>query len=345
MKWTWFYMLIGGTFIIKLIESSRTATLINEAQQLKQVTKKPIMLISSTPRQGFDVYLNPNETNTWQLPYTNKAFASVVSDSLEEVPYPKQAMSEWMRVADTVLVNTHSIFSPEAWLDLRHHYVFMGQQTILVTPTINWAVAGGVGYFFYKRHKRMEKALPEEETEPEVAEEEEVVSPPPEEERKELPPPKVEPAPILSPEELEQLSGMEEMKTGKQINKSNLQSSIVNLQCPKPPCVNLSIGDAVTSPKVENLVFDPQHLPEEHNRQVLSQLEKKPADTATLFGVLDKITDPEERKSTLQVAYENVKMGGKVFVKVEEPKKYLMDVKQIFPSARIKQGMITGVKK
>jgi len=46
----------------------------------------------------------------------------------------------------------------------------------------------------------------------------------------------------------------------------------------------------------------------------------------------------------LQVAYENVKPGGKVFVKVEEPKKYLTEVKQIFPSAKIRQGIITAVK-
>ena len=337
MKWTWIYITLGGIFVIKLIESSRTIALINEAQQLKQVTKKPIMLVSSNPRQGFDVYLNPNETIAWQLPYTNKAFASIVSDSLEEIPYPKQAMAEWMRVADTVLVNTHSIFSPEAWLDLRHHYVFMGQQTISIKPAINWSIAGGVGYFFYRRRRQEErKALPQEEETTEAAlrcEASEAISPPSEERKALPPPPEIEPAPIISPEELSGIAAT-----------FLLPSSI------KKGTVNLSIGSdeaLVTELKakgVESLVFDPQRLPQEHNRQILSQLESKPADSATLFGVLDRISDPEERKSALQVAYENVKLGGKVYIKVDEPQKYLTKVKQVFPVAKIKQGIITAVK-
>lgn len=340
MKWTWIYMLVGGAFVVKLIESSRTIALINEAKQLKEVTKKPIMLISSNPRQGpllggggvgFDVYLNPNETITWQLPYMNKAFASIVSDALEEMPYPKQAMTEWMRVADTVLVNTHSIFSPEAWLDFRHHQVFMGQQTILVNPSTNWAIAGGVGYFFYRRHKRIvdkKEALPEVEEE----EEAEAISPP--EERKALsPPPEIEPAPIYHPSV--RISPEEFMGTHSQFRKGTINLGIGSDE---------ALSEELKAQGVENLVFDPQNLPEEHNRQILNQLEGKPADSATLFG-LDKVSDPEERQSALQVAYENVKLGGKIFVKVEEPKKYLTEVKQIFPSTKISQGLITGVKK
>lgn len=369
MKWTWIYIALGGSFIIKLIESSRTIALINEAKQLKEVTKKPIMLISSNPRQGFDVYLNPNETITWQLPYMNKAFASIVSDALEEIPYPKQAMTEWMRVADTVLVNTHSIFSPEAWLDFRHHYVFMGQQTIPVSPTTNWAIAGGVGYFLYRRRKRLGngKVLPEAE-EPEVFP---IKIPLPPLQRgninqqstidnprainnqqstipKALPPPKVEPAPIYHPS-----GGLGGVRISPEEFMGTIppQSSIFNLPSSiKKGSVNLSIGldetlnTELKEKGIENLTFDPQHLPEEQNRQVLSQLESKPADTATLFGILDKVTDSEERKSALQVAYENIKLGGKVFVKVEEPKKYLPEIRRIFPSAKIREGMITAVK-
>jgi len=391
----WIYIALGGMFIAKLIEGTRTNALIAEAQQLKQVTKKPIMLISSKPRQGFDVQLNPNNTITWQLPYANKAFAAIVSDSLEEIPYPKQAMAEWMRASDTVLVNTHSIFSPETWLDLRHHQIFMGQQTVPINPALNWSIAGGVGYFWYRRKKRLEnetalpveravaqgftaspKILPRlEEAEFENPDETAVY-----EERKALPPPKIETAPIISPDELagndfwssavkdppvlkkQKLSdgvffqqNMENKMTGKREKRiippdKGGPRGVTSILCSKPPCVNLNIGDDVqvstqlSAPGIETVVFDPQNLPEEHNRQILSQLENKPADSATLFGVLDKISDPEERQSALQVAYENIKPGGKVMVKVDEPKKYLTDVKRIFPSARIKQGMITAVK-
>ena len=359
----WIYIALGGMFIAKLIEGTRTNALIAEAQQLKQVTKKPIMLISSKPRQGFDVQLNPNNTITWQLPYANKAFAAIVSDSLEEIPYPKQAMAEWMRASDTVLVNTHSIFSPETWLDLRHHQVFMGQQTVPINPALNWSIAGGVGYFWYRRKKRNATKGQLETPKPEVEFENLDVD----EERKALPPPKIETAPIISPDELDELAGndllprqeffrpkfgipgTESDGTSKQQKMKNKMTG-TSILCSKPPCVNLNIGDDVqvsaqlSAPGIETVVFDPQNLPEEHNRQILSQLENKPADSATLFGVLDKISDPEERQSALQVAYENIKPGGKVMVKVDEPKKYLTDVKRIFPSARIKQGMITAVK-
>ena len=372
----WIYIALGGMFIAKLIEGTRTNALIAEAQQLKQVTKKPIMLISSKPRQGFDVQLNPNNTITWQLPYANKAFAAIVSDSLEEIPYPKQAMAEWMRASDTVLVNTHSIFSPETWLDLRHHQIFMGQQTVPINPALNWSIAGGVGYFWYRRKKRNATKGQLETPKPEVEFENLDVD----EERKALPLPKIETAPIISPDELagndfwssavkdppvlkkQKLSdgvffqqNMENKMTGKREKRiippdKGGPRGVTSILCSKPPCVNLNIGDDVqvstqlSAPGIETVVFDPQNLPEEHNRQILSQLENKPADSATLFGVLDKISDPEERQSALQVAYENIKPGGKVMVKVDEPKKYLTDVKRIFPSARIKQGMITAVK-
>jgi len=357
MKWNWIYIALGGMFIARLIEGTRTNALIAEAQQLKQVTKKPIMLISSKPRQGFDVQLNPNNTITWQLPYANKAFAAIVSDSLEEIPYPKQAMAEWMRTADSVLVNTHTIFSPMTWLDLRYHHVFMGQQIIPINPAMNWSIAAGVGYFWYRHKKRLENEktkLPSDKGGREIEPEAEFESPT-EVERKALPPPKVEPAPIISPDELEELSGMENKMTGKPEKRiippdKGGPRGVTSILCSKPPCVNLNIGDDVqvstqlSAPGIENVVFDPQNLPEEHNRQVLRQLEQKPADSATLFGVLDKISDPKERQSALQVAYENIKPGGKVMVKVEEPKKYLTDVKRIFPSAKIRQGMITAVK-
>lgn len=338
MKWTWLYIALGGVFVVKLIESSRTTALIAEAQQLKQRTKKPIMLISSNPRLGFDVYLNPQETITWQLPYTNKAFASIVSDSLEEIPYPKQAMTEWMRVADTVLVNTHSIFSPEAWLDLRHHQVFMGQQSILLNPSINWAITGGIGYFLYRRshRKKIEEQEPQALSPPALEEEEEEPLPVV---RKALPPPRIEPAPIISPEELSG-TGFDIPRGVGTIPTSDFRKGTINLGIGHDTALNAELN----AQGVENLEFDPISLPEEHNKQVLSRLENNPADSATLFGVLDKVSDSEERKSALQVAYENIKPGGKVFIKVQEPKKYLTEVKQIFPGAKVRRGMITAVK-
>lgn len=356
MKWKWVYIAIGGTFLVYMVEKGRTNALVSEAIQIREATKKPILLISSLRRQGFDAYINPSETVTWQLPYANKAFGAVMSDSLEEIQYPKEAVAEWQRIADSVLINTHSVFSPEAWLDFRHQYVFVGQNTIPINPSLNWAIGGGLVYYLYRRQQRKKlakstvKALPETEiieegeelpTTEEIAEEivEEIPS-----ERKMLPAPdragvhasdgvKVEPAPIINPDDLEG------EPQGKPLDGIDLSGG-----------VNLGIGsDGVFAEKLQakgvtNLIFNPASMPQEHNQAVLQQLEAKPADSATLIDVLSKIKDSEERQGAVQIAYENIKSGGKIFVRDKTLKKYLPEIKQRFPDAKIKGGVIVATK-
>ena len=359
MKWKWVYIAIGGTFIVKMVESGRTKALVDEAMQIREATKKPIMLISSSLRQGFDVHLNPAQAVTWQLPYLNKAFSAIVSDALEEIQYPQEAVAEWQRIADAVLINTHSVFSPEAWLDFRHQYVFMGSNTIPINPSLNWAVAGGLGYYLYRRQQRKKlaksaerKQLPETEEiieeEPvenpdsfgvenpdsfgEEIEEMEAVRP----ERKALPAPidgvKVELAPLINPDDL--VSGGIDILDGIDITSG----------------VNLGIGsegavsEQLQGKGVTNLIFNPMTMPQEHNQAVLEQLENSPADSATLVNVLSKVKDTEERKGAVQVAYENLKSGGRVFIKDKNPKKYLSEIKQLFPDAKLKGGVIVATK-
>lgn len=362
MKWKWVCVAIGGTFLVYMVEKGRTNALISEAIQIREATKKPILLISSNRRQGFDAYINPSETIVWQLPYANKAFGAVMSDSLEEIQYPKEAVAEWQRIADSVLINTHSVFSPEAWLDFRHQYVFVGQNTIPINPSLNWAIGGGLAYYLYRRQQRKKlakstvKALPETEiieegeelpTTEDIVEEiaEDLPS-----ERKMLPAPtdgneggvaletersegvKVEPAPIINPDDLEGESV--DMLDGIDLSDG----------------VNLGIGsDGVFAEKLQakgvtNLIFNPASMPQEHNQAVLNQLEAKPADSATLIDVLSKIKDSEERQGAVQIAYENIKSGGKIFVKDKTLKKYLPEIKQRFPDAKIKGGIIVATK-
>lgn len=355
-KWSYLYMAIGGAFVVKLVENGRINALIYEAHQIREKSRKSILLISTKQRDGFDAYINPAQTVAWQLPYLSKSFGAVVSDSLEDIQYPQDALREWQRIADTVLVHTHSIFSPEAWLDIRHHNVFLGEHTIPVNPSLNWAIGGGVIYYLYKKGQRKKLELPEAEdiieelTEEEPLDAEEAIEELTEDiprmeggaslpASKALPPPidgvKIERAPILNPDELKDLKGGDDLLTGIDINSG----------------VNLGIGsdgefaEALEGKGVTNLIFNPLTMPQEHNQAVMEKLDNNPADSATLTNVLSKVSNPVERQGAVQVAYENIRPGGRVFIKDKNPKKYLHDVKQFFPNAKVKGEVIVATKK
>lgn len=154
----WLYWGLGGIFLIKLIEKSRLNKFIQQAQQLRTASGKPICLISASSKSpAFDVHIHPNQS--LNLPYVDKHFSALVCNAFEEIPDPGAALAEWQRIADKVFVNTHLFLSPEAWLDLRHRHVFMGKKMIGISPAMNWGIAGGLGYyFFYERKKK--KDLP-----------------------------------------------------------------------------------------------------------------------------------------------------------------------------------------
>ena len=115
---------------------------------------------------------------------------------------------------------------------------------------------------------------------------------------------------------------------------------------------------------VTNLVFDPYNRSEEHNRDVLMTCKDVIVDTVTIFNVLNVIKEREIQLNVLKMAYEALKPNGYVFVRSTymNPAKvsgvtksgtfqhyfkqndYLKIVKEVFPNARLKYGLIYANK-
>ena len=347
MKWTkLLYWALGAHFLIKLREKADLQKVIREAQALKAQAKKPLLLVSDNHHQGFDVVLNSNQT-PWQLPYPDKAFAAVVSDALEHIPYPQQAIAEWNRVADATLISTHIIWSPETWLDLRHRYTFIGTNVFAIHPTLNWAILGGIGYWLWKR-RYAQKSITAD-TGEEIAEDNTDQETPVEELPVMAGTQKVEKAPLVVPDALpkpppppaapprrrrKSLAKRDSDLSGPQANLTpppvvnvvdkeiaGIPDGYKNLNGHRGVNLNLSGGaqvdmKAITqhlkSKGIETLAFDPVRYSERHNQQVISKLQRKPADSATLYRLFSTppwSQNPEERSGAIQLAYENVKRG------------------------------------
>jgi hypothetical protein len=115
---------------------------------------------------------------------------------------------------------------------------------------------------------------------------------------------------------------------------------------------------------VTNLVYDPYNRTKEHNTRVLvTTALHGGADTVTCNNVLNVIAEKEVRLQVIQQAYDNVKDGGTVYFSVYEGDRsgvgkvtnkgyqmqqplrwYLDEVKEMFPDAQIKKGMIVAIK-
>ena len=63
----------------------------------------------------------------------------------------------------------------------------------------------------------------------------------------------------------------------------------------------------------KNLVYDKFNRTDEHNTKVLSEISKKPADTATVANVLNVIKEPEIRKEVITQAKNFTKPDGKAY--------------------------------
>ena len=63
----------------------------------------------------------------------------------------------------------------------------------------------------------------------------------------------------------------------------------------------------------KNLVYDKFNRTDEHNTEVLSEISKKPADTATVANVLNVIKEPEIRKEVITQAKNFTKPDGKAY--------------------------------
>ena len=140
----------------------------------------------------------------------------------------------------------------------------------------------------------------------------------------------------------------------------------------KPNTINLDIGggkfDLMTEKLLEksvtNLVFDPYNRSQKHNDDVLMVCRQFSADTVTIFNVLNVIKEYEMQINVLNLALEAVRYGGMVFVRstymnpnkvsgvtksgtyqhYKTQKEYLEIVREVFPKAELKYGIIYGMK-
>ena len=140
----------------------------------------------------------------------------------------------------------------------------------------------------------------------------------------------------------------------------------------KPKTINFDIGggkyDLMTEKlkeyDVANLIFDPYNRSAYHNQKVLEVCRAFRADTVTIFNVLNVIKEYEIQIGVLNLALEVLKDEGMVFVRstYKNPnkasgvtksgtfqhyltmKEYLEIVKEVFPNADLKYGIIYATK-
>jgi hypothetical protein len=140
----------------------------------------------------------------------------------------------------------------------------------------------------------------------------------------------------------------------------------------KPDTINLDIGGgkydlmtgALQKRGVTNLVYDPYNRGITHNIRILRCLEDQSVDTVTIFNVLNVIKEHEIQFNVLNLALETLKKDGILFVRstYKNPAKqsgvtksgsfqhyltqqdYLEIVKEIFPGAKLKYGIIFAHK-
>jgi hypothetical protein len=140
----------------------------------------------------------------------------------------------------------------------------------------------------------------------------------------------------------------------------------------KPNTVNLDIGggkydlmtEALKEKSVENLIFDPYNRSLTHNVIVVNRIYKNDVDTVTIFNVLNVIKEKEIQLQVLKLARSALNIGGIVFVRSTymnsnkasgvtksgtfqhylTMKQYLEIVKEVFPNAELKHGIIFAKK-
>lgn len=140
----------------------------------------------------------------------------------------------------------------------------------------------------------------------------------------------------------------------------------------KPFTNNLDIGggkyDLMTQKLAEksvaNLIYDPYNRSNAYNENVLITLLDILVDTVTIFNVLNVIQEREIQMKVIHMAYDTLKTGGYVFVRSTymNPAKasgvtksgtfqhylkqsdYLEMVKEVFPNAKLKYGLIYATR-
>jgi len=136
--------------------------------------------------------------------------------------------------------------------------------------------------------------------------------------------------------------------------------------------VNLDIGggkydlmtDVLKEKGVTNLVYDPYNRSVVHNVKIVYKISEMSVDTVTIFNVLNVIKEHDIQMDVIKLAYNSLKKGGMVFVRstYKNPAKqsgvtksgtfqhyltqqdYLEMVKEVFPGAILKYGIIYSFK-
>jgi len=136
--------------------------------------------------------------------------------------------------------------------------------------------------------------------------------------------------------------------------------------------VNLDIGggkydlmtNALKEKGVTNLVYDPYNRSVVHNVKIVYKISEMSVDTVTIFNVLNVIKEHDIQMDVIKLAYNSLKKGGMVFVRstYKNPAKqsgvtksgtfqhyltqqdYLEMVKEVFPKAKLKYGIIFAHK-
>lgn len=136
--------------------------------------------------------------------------------------------------------------------------------------------------------------------------------------------------------------------------------------------VNLDIGggkydlmtNALKERGVTNLIFDPYNRNLVHNIIVINKIFMNDVDTVTIFNVLNVIKEHEIQLDVLKLGFNALKTGGMVFVRSTymnqnkasgvtksgtfqhylTMKQYLEIVREVFPNAELKYGIIYATK-
>jgi hypothetical protein len=136
--------------------------------------------------------------------------------------------------------------------------------------------------------------------------------------------------------------------------------------------VNLDIGggkydlmtDVLKEKGVTNLVYDPYNRSVVHNVKIVYKISEMSVDTVTIFNVLNVIKEHDIQMDVIKLAYNSLKKGGMVFVRstYKNPAKqsgvtksgtfqhyltqedYLEMIKEVFPEAKLKYGIIFAHK-
>ena len=140
----------------------------------------------------------------------------------------------------------------------------------------------------------------------------------------------------------------------------------------KPNTINFDIGggkydlmtDALKEKRVTNLIFDPFNRSQKHNDDILLICNYALIDTVTIFNVLNVIKEYEMQIEVLNLALKSVKDGGMIFVRSTyknsnkvsgvtksgtfqhylTQQEYLEIVREVFPNAELKYGIIYATK-